>query len=850
MLKLIGLFSLLILTALTFGQPLSESISLKVKVIGRVLEEKPKLLPPDRIELKPSLSYLDLSGRLLEPPLRIEEAKIEVPGEGGGCGGPKDRSYYRAGVKYYLKGELKKAESKMLDVLTVQSSAFSPMAEYVLGLIYSKEGKLESAEKFLRSSCNAQHQYKQASCEAFYGVSFKLRGEPVNAESPELWRVVYEIRTSGKVKSPSCEGVVFKDYCSYVESFAIGKIDEDYRDSTELRRAVVLLKEDRLVEAEEIFRRHLSPTDRYRSVALYYMGVIAYKKGKEREAYRYASLLETIEEELAKNLFLLISGKNPLLSRIAYEVTGSKEALRVSGIHSYNRGRYKIAYAELTKAGEHMLAALSAIREGDYKRAYLSLRNVSSKDRDYYLWLLETLYWLGKDKEMEEVLKDIESSYPDLYREYMGWLSFRKGDWLNAYRLFKDPYHRAIALFNAGRYEEVLKTLKDTKSLKERLLKAKAAISLGRGKLARKFLTEESPEEIYLLGMSYFIEGNYEEAIRYFKRLLKEEALKSKAMLRIADSYYNLGNYDSARTLYKEILNLYPDSPEATDATLALAQIELQKPSGDLERLIVEFESKFPGSPMIPDLKYQLASLYLKEGKKESAKRILEELLDLETYKPRAMLKLAEIEEDPLRKEEMLKEVIRIGGKEEKKRATAMLMSLYLEKKEFEKLADFLSKGDYDDRKKALDIYINENLEKAMKLFDELIKENPDDEELKVKALELYSKTKGKKYLLIAKESSDKKVKAKALYLLGLKEKKRNKRKALEYFVEVILSAEKVQPYYNKSILQAVDLLLSMKARRDASCLLSKLDRRYLTKREMKKVNILRKKLPKCEVKK
>ncbi len=847
--KLIRLFSFVVFAlSFSFGSELTESISLQVKVVGKIQEEKPKLLPPERLTPRKRLTYLDLSHKLLEPPKEIEEPDIVVPKEGKACGEPKDRSYYRAGIKLYIEGNLKEAESRFLDVLSLQNSAFIPQSQYFLGLIYARTGREKEAVEFLESSCNAQHPYRMPACETLYALKFKLNGKPEEVDSPQLWKTVYLISVGEDVGSVSCEDTVFKRYCEYVNSFIEGNIDPQYEESTSLRRAIVLIAQNRYEEAKAILESHNRPLNKFRNIALYYLGVIALLEGNKKEAYKYASMLEISDKELAQHLYILLSGQDILFSRIAFQVTGSKEALKNSGILYYNRGDYDLAYLQFTKAGEHLLSAYAAIRKGDYEKAYEALKKVEKRDREYYLWLLETLYWLGKDEEMEKVLSEVKDSFPELYKEYVGWLMFKKENWLEAYKYFDDPYHKALALYNSGNYKRVLEVLEGKEGLKERVLKAKAAISMGNGELARKFLKEESPEEIYLIGMSYFIEGDYAKAIEFFEKI-EEGPLRSRALLRIADSYYNLGQYDKAKEFYKRILSDFPDSAEAMDATLALAQIELQNPSEDLEKLIEEFVKKFPDSPLIPDLKYQLASIYIKKGKIEEAKKILEELKEIEGFEAKALLKLAEIEENPQRKEEILKKVMSIGEKEEKERATGMLMNLYFQRKEFEKLADFLVKGDFDDRKKALEIYLSENLQKAMRLFDQLIKENPRDEELKAMALKLYDKTKGKKYLLIAKESQNPRVRARALYLLGLREKRRNKKKALEYFVEVVLTSKGIHPYYNRSIIEAANILISMKARKDASCLLEKLDTRSLSKRDLKRVKILRKQLPKCEVK-
>ncbi len=848
--KLIRLFSFLLLSVyLSSGSPITEKISLQVKVVGKIKEDKPKLIPPDKLNLYDELPYLDLSYRILEPPKTLETPQIVVPKEGSACGEPKDRSHYRAGIKLFLERKLKEAEHKFLDVLSVQNSAFIPQSQYFLGLIYSKTRREKEALELLRSSCEAPHPYSGPACEALYALIFRVEGKPYPVEHPTLWRAVYRIGIGEEVKALSCTDTVFKNYCSYVTDFIEGRINETYRESTALKRAILLIGEGIYGEAKDLLKPLSKPLGKYRNVALYYLGVIALLEGRKKEAYRVASLLELSDMELAKSLHILLSGQDVVLSRIAFSVTRSEEALKNSGVLYYNRGDYPMAYIQFTKAEEPMLAMYSAIKMGDYKRACNSLKKVKEKDENYYLWLLEILYWLDRKEEMEKVLNEIKDKYPDIYEEYAGWLAFKKEDWARAYRHFKDPYHKALALYNSGDYRRVLELLKDEEGLKERILKAKSAISLGDGELARKFLREESPEEIYLLGMSYFIEGNYSKALELFRKI-EDSPLRSKALLRTADSYYNLGQYKQARELYKTLLKEFPDSPEATEATLALAQIELQNPSEDLQALLEEFMRRFPNSPLIPDLKYQLASIYAKEGKKEEAISLLEELKKTDTLKAKALIKLAQMEEDPQIKEEMLREAIATGGKEEKERAIGMLMSMYVENKEFEKLADFLVQGDFDDRKKALELYLSENIKKAVKLYDELIKENPHDEELLSTALKLYRKTGNRKYLFIARRSQNPRVRARALYLLGLTEKKRDKKKALEYFIEVVLTSKGIQPYYNRSIVEASYILASLKAKRDASCLLEKLEPRFLSKKDIERVKILRSKLPKCEVKK
>ena len=842
--KVILLFSFVLFT---FGSDLKERFSLKVKVVGRIAEEKPKLLPPKRISLPGEARYLDLSYRVLEPPKYIEEAELLVPEGKGGCGEPKDRAYYRAGVRYYKRGELKKAETRLLDLLSLQKSPFIPQAQYLLGLVYYRMKRFEEAKGMFERSCYAVHPYRDASCEALIALRL-MEGEEIEGVTGyDLWDKVLDIKSKKKLSLPDCKKTVFKRYCSYVEDFVKGNVNEDYPESTSLRRVIVLIGKGEYSEAENILKNLTGK--RFRAEALYYLGVLKAKKGKEKEAYRIASLLETLDPFLARELHGFIAGRDPLLSRLAYRITGSKEALIASAVLFYNSGNYRLSYREFLEAGDPLPAVWSAVMLGDYERAYRALKFLKPKAKEHYLWTLEVLYWTGREEEMVNILRAIKENFPDLYREYMGWYLFRKGRWEEASRYFKDPYHKALALYNAGKYGEVIKVLESSNGYKERILKAKASVSMGKGDLARKFLTGKTKEEVYLLGMSYFIEGKYEKAIEQFRKITDKDEVGRRALLRIGDSLYNLGRYEEAKGVYKEILKGFPDSKEATEATLALAQIELQVPSFDLKELVREFERRFPKSPLIPDLRYQLALLYLREGEREKAKEILEGLLKNESLRPKVLLKLASLEEEPLKKESMLREVLKTGSPEQKEEAMKMLTDLFYERGEFEKLADLLAEGGYQEKKKALTIYMEHNLEKAVNLFEEMLRQRPEDEDLKVLALSMYEKTKGKRYLEIARESSDPKVRAEALYKLGKAVRLKDKRKALEYFVEVVLLPEKVQPFYNLSILEAVDILVKMKARRDASCLLARIDEDQLSKEQAKKVKILRSKLPKCEVK-
>ena len=844
-----ALLLFLVLVLYSHGEPLKESFSLKVRVVGKIKVEKPRLEPPEQIELTRKGSFIDLSPILLLPPINVEKEEIEPLKGGGGCGEPKDRVKFRSAVNSYLKGSSKRARSLLYDVLSIQGSPYHAPAQYLLGLIELEEGREDKALSFFKRSCLGAHMWRRGACEAYYGLYFKLEGQPFEQAEDPFWSLVASIKKGKGAKEPECSEVVFKRYCDYVRRFIRGEEGNYHPDSLRLRKAILLLKGGKRETAKSIFADYEKPGSRWREIALYYLGVILAMEGKREEAYKKATYLETLGSDLSRHLYIYLSFGDPLYGRIAYGLSRDKDFLLSSAILAYNRGRLEVAYADFVRAGEPLYALWSAVRMGNYQLAYRVLKDLKPDTPQKARWYLEVLFWNGKFDEMERVLSTIQERVPEVYREYMGWLHFVRGEWERAYQYFDDPYFKALSLFNAGRYREVLEILKGKEGLRERILMARSAISLGNGKLARQYLKGNSPGETYLRGMSYFIEGRYKRAVREFEKIKGEGELGLRALLRIGDSYYNMNMLDRAREIYREILTDHRGSAVERDAVLALAQIELQSPTAGIEELYEEFIKRFPDSPLVNDLKYQLAEFYIKKGEETRARSILEELLSVEGYRARALLRLASLEDNPERKEDMLREVIRTGGGEIKDRATGMLMGLFVERREFEKLADFLMGGDYDDKKKALEIYVDHNLEKAIDVFDRLYGENKTDEDLKRIALKLYKKTKGRKYLRIASTSADSRVRAEALYKLGVLSSKKDRRKALEYFVEVVLTAEGVQPYYNNSIMRASEILVKLKAKRDASCLLDKLDRRSLTRRELKRVKILKKKLPECRKK-
>lgn len=845
MFRLITLFSLSLLL-IAFSQ-IKKEFDLQVEIVAKEVEEKPKLSPPQNLPLKVS-EPMDLSPRLLEPPKEkefIPVARVEV--NGLSCGKPKDAIAYKFGVDYYLKGDFLRAERELSSILTMPSP-YRPMAEYVLGLMKLKEGQRSEALKFFENSCRVPHRYRDSTCELYYALNFELKGSVPKNENP-LWSIVYEIKEKKNYREPNCQEVVFKNYCDYVLDFVKGKVREEYKDSTTLRRAILLFQTGKLDEAERVFLEYSKPTKPYRSIALYYLGLIALQKKDTNRAYQYASLLETINREYANSLYSQIAQRDVLLARITYSITKDPSFLELAGIIAYNRGDYQLALSNFLEAKSIKYAVYSAIRMGDYKTAYSLLEGKREKDREDYLWLLESAYWANLP--MEEPLKAVKERYPELYKEYLGWSFFRKGDWLSVLSYFEDPYYRALCYYNLKKYEDVLKVLRGIDHPSAKLLKAKSALFLGKPALARSFLTESSAEELYLLGLSYFMEGEYERSIDYFKKVTKDSPFGVRALMKTGDALYNMEKVESAKEVYWEILKNFPEDPLASKAALALLGMEERElPPGDKEKLIKSYLQKEPNSPYAPELKYQLADLLIKRGEKKEAEKILIELFEGNSpLKYEALLKLASIEEDKRNKAVLLYKVYKEGNSEESAIARRELVKLYEEVGDQQSMAELLESGDLSDKERAMQIYGNiQRWDKAQAIANQLISLSYRSPSFDNTLWKIYENTKDSNILTALTKSQDINLSAKAkLEMAKLLKAEGKPKEALEYLVDISLNNKGAQ-IYNSAILEGVQIFLELRLRRDASCFLERVDANILSQEERVKIERLKKELPKCEV--
>ncbi|GHT54958.1 hypothetical protein AGMMS49982_20390 [Bacteroidia bacterium] len=202
---------------------------------------------------------------------------------------------------------------------------------------------------------------------------------------------------------------------------------------------------------------------------------------------------------------------------------------------------------ELVKEADFLLLA-SAFRLGELKNAnaieaYIKTEPQSIHSNELYFMMADVLFtkkkvkaattWLSKSE-----MDDLPKEYQKRYSFYVGILQLQAGQYEAAEQQFTPlagdpvfqqdlPYYMAQIAFAKGDYAAVVRQLQP---------------------LVSKNSTAFSPEDYARLGISFYMQDNYQEAIRYLEKAqnLERSALKQNVLLALGLSFVELGNTNKA----------------------------------------------------------------------------------------------------------------------------------------------------------------------------------------------------------------------------------------------------------------------------------------------------------------
>ncbi len=209
---------------------------------------------------------------------------------------------------------------------------------------------------------------------------------------------------------------------------------------------------------------------------------------------------------------------------------------------------------------------------------------------------------------------------------------------INLDRNNPEPYEKLLGLYSkTERWQEckdLLKKLEKIQPSKKRIAEYYAEMG--------KYLLTKNPDEakeyfkqalsfdnksipaLIALGDYYYNKGEIKDAISYWKELLEYYPHNSNLVRsRLETAYYDLGQFEEVVNVYEKLLKKVPND---TNLYLALAQIYDKKEDIDSAIKIlnqIPHDKKKEFEPQI-----YLSALYIKAGKEQKAKQVLDNLIE------------------------------------------------------------------------------------------------------------------------------------------------------------------------------------------------------------------------------
>ncbi|MBN1354708.1 tetratricopeptide repeat protein [bacterium] len=318
-------------------------------------------------------------------------------------------------------------------------------------------------------------------------------------------------------------------------------------------------------------------------------------------------------------------------------------------------------------------AGIAEMELGDYPAA-LILMNRALSSTDYFksrvvyeLFTAEILYRLGYHDRSQEMFQSLmEPDIPEAIRgeavRGVAWNLYARKKWEDAAEMFSEylqifpasPYtpemllRQAECYFNNGRYD-IARIKFDAlvqgyplhpEAFEARLMNGRilwvqedyegarmvieAALRLSSG-------GEQRQDVRILSGDLERDTGNYPEAEKLYQMAFLDAPVSlraSEALLKQADSLYNMRRYDDAKAVYRRIVADFPRSDEAMTAQYAIGLIHFQK--NDLEAYLSEcflFADTHPGTDQGALALAGAAEILVEQDRHDEAGRVYARLL-------------------------------------------------------------------------------------------------------------------------------------------------------------------------------------------------------------------------------
>ncbi len=866
-----------------------------IEILSQVLEEKPILQGPQTLDFNPLSDQLNIKDYLpLQKPYNVKLPFLKIQKPTAYLGVPPSNALLSEAIDYFERGDFIFAQEnlkKFVEKYKDNKNLF--YAYYLLGYINFELQKYEEAQRYLEKSCNLNP--LKENCLS-YVITLTITDKLDKAseilqsisedEDVKFYQlVVKSLKSNEKSININCNNtdVGSADYCRYFLKhtlFLNGKYRESLQykylgENKTLKKLTLIidgfnyyfLKEyDKSKNTFEQFINKYLSNDKLTNLAYLGLGLTNPYKTKD-----YAEILETRDNYLSYHLYLNVINTYAFqgrwldtfvyIQKVLNLIDKNKENLRFDlAVSLYNLKNYEYAlniFQDLAKEKNeeksYLYCGFSAYNQKLYKKAEECFSKLT-QSQDYQtkktslIYLSEIYYILNDDENYINTVSNLKELDENLAYDYLGWYFFKNKDYKNAYKSFKDSYMKAVSAFNAGDIQNAKELINNKNDRKSLLLSAYIDIkdnNLESARLKLKKIADQSEDELskkayYLYAYLYFSEGNFQKAVEEFEKFRKifkeDDTYNQKAFLRIADSYYNLGEQDIARNMYKEFIEKYKGKKEAIDAAYSLVLLETKGESNEKDKVIEDFISKFPDYPMVDTLKLQLASIYEEKGEIEKAIKIYKELSQKNTPESNlAKYKLAESyfksNQNEIAKE-ILVSLINISDEDIKFKSSILLAQIYEKEGNIQQAIQIYKSIDNNDdvKFKLSNLLIeSQRYDEALSYLRELSDKYPE----KSPEISFYiGKIKYKQnlfeeailYLEASTKSQNYTIASESYFLIGeIYNSKNNLNKAINAYLNAIYTNPQINDTTAVARLKAADILIKAEKRKEASCLITPL---------------------------
>jgi len=828
-----------------------------IEIKQEIFFQKPKEKYPKKFILKEDIEINAQKIGLVYPKeVFIPKENISAQQKGFfSCGEPSDKELYTQAVESFNKGKLREAEIKFLQILQkYPNSPYTLKAKYYLGVIAFKEGNYAKAYKIFKELCSSPYKFEWKKFSCYNAVIAGLyigKHDFKAAKSNPLWEH-YLLWLENKESDETffgnlhCKGLEepYRNYCLYLKAFINPSysgivLPRYYTHSLELRKALLSILSGSKINPKVVEKFIKDP--KYGSDFEYFYIYYLISWGDYKKAIYYLRDLYKKKPLKAEKLAKLLISINPHLGPEVIAAVNTPTVWETYLKALYNKGYYRYVLQYAPQLELYRLAAYAAYAIGDYKEVVKYLKKIENRTKEDEKIYLDSLLRLEKWKEFLSELYKIKEKYPELYKDFLGWYYYYQKNWAAAATLLNNPIYKASAYFNLGAYQKAISLLENLNTPKALLIKAKAYMALGNLEKASQLLSEiHTPEAFYLRGLILFAEGRYSEAASTFEQIFSYRDRYPQVIIRLADSYYNLGDYEKAKYYYLLYLKENPKGENAVDAYIGLINVYLATGDPSIVDYILKAIEKYPNL-VSEGVKLKLAQALLQNGEKKKAQKLLEELLKSNDpyIKGEAYLLLAELEAQ--HKQDYLEKALSVGTPQIKSKAVIKLAEYYLSKDDKIHAERVLEKyGKYiTDMKELVNLYLRlKDFRKLYYLLQELIVADNSYTKIAFNIAEKYHRV---EFYRLAIYSLDPKIAAKAIYRLeNIYLKKGKIRQALKYALLLKVRGLKIEPIYSKAMFKIVEALYEEGYSQDACKLIKEINERYLSTEQKLKLETMK----------